>query len=309
MERLVVAASIFNLFSGEENLETQLVFGEVLDSPTFSPPRLPVYQALEQETLVEGAYAPYPGYGTVYEIDEFNPFFSTLIPIDPSYKPNVVVKTLDAKLLPWDIPLPYGTYLQVDVKGNVFLPFLRGIFDPIYQKVLRQAYCSLEHIAPIPKQLNICNLLQDAYSMLGIPYLYGGRTAFCVSSKFMGLDCSGFVNILFRAQGIRIPRNASDQYAYCVPVSSFKNLPVGGLIFLKEEGVLNHVMIKSARDEIIHASLSSGCVNVIKDEEAFSIEKDIMFLSCKDKEKGSVWKKFEALFGFPAEKQKAQGRR
>ncbi|WP_213357696.1 C40 family peptidase [Chlamydiifrater phoenicopteri] len=306
MERFVVAASLFELFSHKEGLETQLVFGEVLDSSSPKPPMRPVYRALEQETVVKGEFIPYPGYHAFSrDFSEFSPFFLNLIPMEPTYRPNVVVKTLDARLLPWNIPLPYGTYLQCDFFGNVSLPFSKEIFDPSYRKILSKAYCSPKCVAPIPRKLDVHELLKDAYQMLGIPYLYGGRTAFSTTSRSMGIDCSGFVNLLFRAQGIFFPRNASDQHNYCTPVSSFNLLPVGGLIFLEEEGILNHVMIKSINNEIIHASLSVGCVNVIKEKKSFLVDGNRMLLLCKKQGK-DIWKAYEAFYGVPKNNKKAE---
>ena len=51
---------------------------------------------------------------------------------------------------------------------------------------------------------NPTSLLQTAKSFLGVPYLWGGRT-------FMGIDCSGFTQVVFRTQGIKLLRDTYQQ--------------------------------------------------------------------------------------------------
>ncbi len=48
-------------------------------------------------------------------------------------------------------------------------------------------------------------MLKDAEQFTGVPYLWGGCTAF-------GIDCSGFVQLLHRLAGQTIPRDADMQY-------------------------------------------------------------------------------------------------
>ena len=49
------------------------------------------------------------------------------------------------------------------------------------------------------------NILKTAYSMLGVPYVFGGISP-------GGFDCSGFVCYVFGKAGISLPRMADSQY-------------------------------------------------------------------------------------------------
>ena len=48
------------------------------------------------------------------------------------------------------------------------------------------------------------HLINNAMVYLNTPYLWGGRTPF-------GIDCSGFTQIIYRLQGMKIPRDAYQQ--------------------------------------------------------------------------------------------------
>jgi cell wall-associated NlpC family hydrolase len=76
-----------------------------------------------------------------------------------------------------------------------------------------------------PKPLSIPESIELAKRFLGIPYLWGGTSSF-------GFDCSGFTQMLMRARGFNMPRDADKQAASTgvIPVDR-KNLRAGDLLF------------------------------------------------------------------------------
>jgi len=75
------------------------------------------------------------------------------------------------------------------------------------------------------KTLSIPESIELAKRFLGLPYLWGGRSSF-------GYDCSGFTQMLVRARGIEMPRDADQQAAWKGVVSvDRKDLQAGDLLF------------------------------------------------------------------------------
>jgi gamma-D-glutamyl-L-lysine dipeptidyl-peptidase len=76
-----------------------------------------------------------------------------------------------------------------------------------------------------PKRLSIPEAIELAKHFLGIPYLWGGTSSF-------GFDCSGFTQMLVRARGINMPRDADQQAAWNgVMVVKRDDLQAGDLLF------------------------------------------------------------------------------
>jgi gamma-D-glutamyl-L-lysine dipeptidyl-peptidase len=100
-------------------------------------------------------------------------------------------------------------------------------------------------------------LCETAARWLGVPYLWGGVT-------MGGVDCSGFVQAVYRLHGRIIPRDSDQQSRDGEPVDpgpDFSALRPGDLLFFAEEpGRVTHVTLSTGGSQIIHASLGNGGV-------------------------------------------------
>ena len=94
-------------------------------------------------------------------------------------------------------------------------------------------------------------LTKTALRYLGVPYVWGGESA-------SGVDCSGFVQAVFRRNGITLPRTADAQFEVGHRVSE-NGLKPGDLVFFQTyaEGA-SHVGIYLGSGRFVHASSSNG---------------------------------------------------
>jgi len=91
-------------------------------------------------------------------------------------------------------------------------------------------------------------LINTAYMYLNAPYLWGGKTPF-------GLDCSGFTQMVYKLNGYKLLRDASQQSTQGDALSFIEESEPGDLAFFdNEEGKIIHVGIIMSNNYIIHAS-------------------------------------------------------
>lgn len=99
-----------------------------------------------------------------------------------------------------------------------------------------------------PTFLNLETMSATAKQFLNVPYLWSGRS-------FFGIDCSGFVQLIYKAHGISLPREAQQQSEIGEVLSFVEESKPGDLAFFEdEEGRICHVGMMLADHEIIHAS-------------------------------------------------------
>ena len=84
-------------------------------------------------------------------------------------------------------------------------------------------------------------------SWLNAPYLWGGRTP-------LGVDCSGFVQVVFKLLGIDLPRDAWQQAQEGVAVKKIAESLPGDLAFFDNKEDIVHVGILLGEGQVIHAS-------------------------------------------------------
>ena len=148
----------------------------------------------------------------------------------------------------------YATSLSTEVynEQNQKLVLTRGAFLPFYSDGSflsgnsRYSYSGkVNSSTSIFKPDNLINL---AKTYLGSPDLWGGRSPF-------GIDCSGFVQIVFKMSGLFLPRDASQQVQHGETINFIHEAKTGDLAFFgNEEGVIIHVGILADDTQIIHAS-------------------------------------------------------
>jgi len=110
-------------------------------------------------------------------------------------------------------------------------PFIGHLFSgEVQRKVLRK------------------NVVEIALRYLNTPYLWGGKSPF-------GIDSSGFVQMVYKLMGIKLPRDMASQHEMIEnDVPTLEDAEVGDLLFFNDnKGRIIHVGLLIQPSYIIHA--------------------------------------------------------
>lgn len=91
------------------------------------------------------------------------------------------------------------------------------------------------------------DIVKTAFTFLNAPYLWGGKTPF-------GIDCSGFTQMIYKINGYKLFRDASQQATQGEALSFIEESEAGDLAFFdNNEGDIIHVGVIMKDNYIIHA--------------------------------------------------------
>ncbi len=92
------------------------------------------------------------------------------------------------------------------------------------------------------------DIIEVSYRFMNAPYLWGGRTIF-------GIDCSGFTQIVYKICGLKLLRDAYQQFSQGYFIQEFSQFQPGDLAFFGQSvSKITHVGILIDNEQIIHAS-------------------------------------------------------
>ncbi len=140
---------------------------------------------------------------------------------------NSYLKDLENQTM---IPISYGAVLPYFHKGNC--------------KIRDKKYQFKGQIS----SGNFNDLEKYAKSLLNTPYLWGGKGP-------LGIDCSGFTQLIYKLCGIHIPRDSFVQAEQGDLINSMNDTQSGDLAFFQNNnGKVTHVGLILKNNKIIHAS-------------------------------------------------------
>ena len=215
----VAAAPVRKEDAHRSEMTNQLLFGETM-------------QILEQKGewyRIRSIYDDYEGWLTHHLISEIGAFEAT------SSSTYVATGLTNPVTLPDQlINAPMGSSLTGFDEETRLLWDEKHKYHGTYRNMLK----------PFNEDL-LDNVLQ---AWINAPYLWGGRT-------FMGVDCSGFCQVVFKVLGIQLKRDAYQQAEQGDEVKSLEASRKGDLAFFNnDQGRIIHVGILLDANTIVHAS-------------------------------------------------------
>ena len=229
---------------GSEQL-TQLLFGEVCE----------VLDRLPRWTKIRSTQDGQEGW---VDFKMLSPA-SNLSPLTSNLE--AVVATPMAAATPMDggadLLLTLGTRLPNYSHGTFEVLGQQYLIDPTCVNITT-AQRSTGEADLQQSDLQRSDLATIAQSLLNAPYLWGGK-------NLMGMDCSGFTQVVYAAMGVNLLRNAREQMTQGELVPSLADAQPGDLAFFDHADRdpkatnISHVGLLLSPTEIIHCS---GCVHI-----------------------------------------------
>jgi peptidoglycan endopeptidase LytE len=101
-------------------------------------------------------------------------------------------------------------------------------------------------------------LVTIASQYIGTPYAFGGNSR-------EGIDCSAYIQQIFKAVGIHLPRTSREQFSHHDLLEVSRNeLKTNDLLFFKAEGKdeIDHVALYIGEGKMIHSSRKERGVQI-----------------------------------------------
>lgn len=218
--------------SEKSEMVTQVLFGELFE----------IIRSDEKWAKIRIAYDGYEGWADKKMIE---PITKRQFHRFSECKTHVISEITRKIFAGKDVP-------PMTILAGSSIPFYNGKFS----FRIGSRYCKFKGKPVFRNHQNVrSEILENAMSYINTPYLWGGKSPF-------GIDCSGFSQVIYKINGIMLPRDAGQQVLHGVAVNFVNEAKPGDLAFFdNEEGVVIHVGILTGDGQIIH---SSGKVRVDK---------------------------------------------
>jgi len=252
--------------------ESQLLYGELVIVDEEKEGWSHVAAVEQQKYFSTGAWGAYPGWIKTSDL------FSVKTSLEDAQKYHAVISTLLANVYsgatlksPVIQALSLGTRLKIVAREGDWL--ITSLADGSVGAIQSSQATTIEEMQASSPKDKMNKMITLGQTLLGAPYLWGGRSAYLEGlSPLTSIDCSGFVNLLYRTvHGIDLPRDSHDQYLKCKKIEGHE-LDVGDLVFMASKAKpeqMHHVMIYAGGGFLIEATAASRSVRRIAVKDRF----------------------------------------
>ncbi len=247
--------------------ETQLLYGEEVLVHETQTGWVRIEAVEQPEWSHHGRWEGYPGWveprGLVAEPEGWEPNLTVtaklgVVRAHPMPKAQVLLRC------------SLGTWLRAERSSNDWQQVV--LLDGREGWIHAQQTASLRAMQAMPTSSRRTWILQEARQFLGDPYYWGGRAAHDPDAKeppYTAVDCSGLVNLCYRAAGLTIPRDAHEQFLRAAPIP-IQQVQTADLIFLASEkhpDHITHVMLYAGNGRVIEGPGTGGHVRELALED------------------------------------------
>lgn len=234
----------------EKRVQSQLIYGEPVVVETIENGWAKIIAVWQRTRQDERGY---PGWVPVAQLKQLQPLSD----------PEGVIRVDVPKCQLWH---PNGTPSPIVVPFNTVLPMVKQEGDWVFvstpdgeRRIRKQDVCTAVSVHQFEKYSS-ATAAERALEFLDLPYFWGGMSSY-------GYDCSGLTYNMFKACGLSIPRDASDQVAegQVIPMHDPAVWERGDLLFFADDQTskVDHVGFYFGEGQMIHATSSkSGAVEV-----------------------------------------------
>ena len=210
-------AKVFKNANIKSGLETELLFGDVIQ----------IKDKKKDWVFCKNFDDQYHGWinekviGSFSKSSHFVSILNTIVFSEPN------IKSLPLLNLPYNskvnVNFTHDRWSEISLKNN-----------------FKIGYIPVNHISDntFPKNL----IIKNSKYFLNVPYLWGGKS-------YLGIDCSGLIQLIHQTSGQFFPRNSNEQMEYCKNYKKLDNIQKGALVFWE-----GHVALAIDDKNIIHAN-------------------------------------------------------
>ncbi len=171
-------------------------------------------------------------------------------------RPTLIYQRPDPRApIYWRVPARYYLMMQAQRGNWCGVLMQNGALGWLPRSAVK--ITPYEVVYNLPRGVDPSYVTRLAMQYLGARYRWGGN------DPRTGIDCSGFVKLVYEQLGIRLPRRAREQALKGIPITRIEDLQPGDRLYFAVKGKgIDHTGIYIGEGYFIHSARSRGGVAI-----------------------------------------------